>query len=88
MSAGVPVVATSPAAKGIQATPGEHLLVADDPSGFAAHVVRVLKSRELQRHLALAARQQVEAAHDWRRSLSALAEVVSPASATPAKKPA
>jgi len=88
MSAGVPVVSTSPAAKGIQATPGEHLLVADDPGDFAAQVVRVLGSRELQRNLAIAARRQVEAAHDWQRSLSALADLVSPEPAAPAQKPA
>ena len=42
MALGIPVVATPQAAKGIQATPGKHILVAADPERFAGQVVEVL----------------------------------------------
>jgi glycosyltransferase involved in cell wall biosynthesis len=42
MAARTPIVATSKAAEGIDAQPGEHLLVADTPRDFAAAVCRLL----------------------------------------------
>jgi glycosyltransferase involved in cell wall biosynthesis len=47
MAYGLPVVGTSIAAEGFGATTNEHLLIADDPSEFADHVVRVYNDREL-----------------------------------------
>lgn len=66
MAAGVPVVATAKGAEGLEATPGEHLLVADDPDDFAARVLVVLNEPLLRARLAAAARALVGARYDWR----------------------
>lgn len=39
---GLPTVGTSIAAEGMQLTPGENILIADDPAAFADHVVELL----------------------------------------------
>lgn len=51
MSYGVPVVATSIAAEGMGLTPGEDVLVADDPPRFAAAVVELYISENLWQRL-------------------------------------
>ena len=43
LAAGTPVVTTTYGNEGIAATPGEHLLVADDPADFAAAVISLLR---------------------------------------------
>jgi len=47
LAAAVPIVTTSFGAQGFSAIDGEHLLVADDPTGFANHAIRLLKFPEL-----------------------------------------
>ncbi len=42
MALRTPVVASTPANRGIEAADGQHLLIADDPKAFAAAIVRVL----------------------------------------------
>ena len=69
MAMGIPVVATPQAAKGIQAIPGKHLLVASCPQAFAAAVIKVLSDSELRKSLAEAGRGQVEQAHRWSASM-------------------
>jgi polysaccharide biosynthesis protein PslH len=76
MAMGVPVVATPEAAKGIQATAGEHLLVAEDPDDFAASVARFLEDPALRSKFALAARERVGSAHDWAGAMSLLDDVL------------
>jgi len=66
MAAGTPVVATSKGAEGIDAIAGEQLLIADDPAGFAAHVVRLLTDAALRARLSSAGRRLVAERHDWR----------------------
>jgi sugar transferase (PEP-CTERM/EpsH1 system associated) len=77
MAAGVPVVATTAAAKGIQAAGGRHLLVADDPNTFAEAVVALLQDRARRRDLVEAARREVLSAHDWPASMRILDSVLS-----------
>jgi polysaccharide biosynthesis protein PslH len=72
MAVGIPVVATSQAAKGVQATPGEHLLVADDPESFAHEMIRMLDNVLLRNRISAAARRQIEAAHSWDASMRIL----------------
>ena len=76
MAMGIPVVATSEAANGIQAVPGEHLLVADEPEAFAGHVVKVLQNGALRKQLSEAGRQQVERTHVWSRSMTILDDIL------------
>jgi glycosyltransferase involved in cell wall biosynthesis len=49
MSFGVPVVTTSVGIEGFGLTPGEHVLVGDDPRAFADAVVRLLRDDDLSR---------------------------------------
>ena len=51
----IPVVSTTLGAEGLGAEDGRHLLVADDPEGFAAACVRLLDDVDLRRHLVDAA---------------------------------
>ena len=65
---GRPVVTTTIGYQGIAATPGEHLLVADSPEGFAETVVGLVESPQEQRRLALAARELAEQRYGWESS--------------------
>jgi glycosyltransferase involved in cell wall biosynthesis len=60
------VVATTQAAAGLEHEPGRHLLLEDDPEGFAAAAVRLLREPELRERLAAAGRRLVEERYDWR----------------------
>ena len=80
MAMGIPVVSSSQAAKGIQATPGQHLLVADGPQEFASRVLDLLRNPALRRQLADAAHQQVLSVHTWPSSLRILDTVLDPSS--------
>ena len=66
MAAGTPVVATTKGVEGIAAVAGEHVLLADEPAAFAAHVVALLSDSALRRRLAQAARRLIEQHYDWR----------------------
>lgn len=72
MAMGVPVVATPQAAKGIQATPGRHLLIGDTPESFAAQVSSVLQNCRLREDLSRAGRTQVLEGHNWAASMAVL----------------
>ncbi len=72
MAIGIPVVSTPAAAKGIQAIPGIHILVAGDPDRFAGQVVEVLKNPQLRLGFSKAGREQVNSAHVWSRSMEVL----------------
>jgi glycosyltransferase involved in cell wall biosynthesis len=61
MAAGCPVVTTSIGNEGVGATPGYHLVTADDPDAFARAVVRLLRDEGERRRLAEHGRQFVEA---------------------------
>lgn len=75
MASGTPVVATTLAASGIEARHGEHLLVADEPHAFAAHVLRLLRDPKLAGGLAASGRRLVEDRYTWERSVAALERV-------------
>jgi glycosyltransferase involved in cell wall biosynthesis len=60
-----PVVTTSVGSQGIDCTPGEDVLIADDVQGFAAQTVRLLKDRALREKLGRNGRKQVVAKYDW-----------------------
>jgi sugar transferase (PEP-CTERM/EpsH1 system associated) len=76
MAAGIPTVATPEAAKGVQCVPGDHLLVAWGPDAFADQVIKIVQDEKLRKKLSVNGKRQVEYAHSWRRSLTALDELL------------
>jgi sugar transferase (PEP-CTERM/EpsH1 system associated) len=72
MAMGIPVVCTPAAAKGVQASPGTHLLTAEEPEDFAHQVLEVLQNSKLRHALSEAAHQQVRQAHKWEESMGIL----------------
>ena len=72
MAMSMPVVATSAAAKGIDAIPGRHLSIGDDPGEFATKVVELLKNPDLRTQLSIAGCRQVQHAHAWSSSMGVL----------------
>ena len=67
MALGVPVVSTSIGCEGLELENGDHLLVTDDPDGFANAVVEVIKNKELRKALIRASRERMEKQYDWRK---------------------
>jgi glycosyltransferase involved in cell wall biosynthesis len=64
---GMPVVATTIGAEGLQYHAGDDILIADTSADFAAAVLAVLTDEPLARRLAAAGRAAVERHYDWRR---------------------
>jgi sugar transferase (PEP-CTERM/EpsH1 system associated) len=75
MAAGIPVISTPQAAKGIQAMPGEHIIVAESAQDTGRSVLELLNDRDRRVKLATAARAQVEHAHSWPESMRILDSV-------------
>ncbi len=65
MALGVPVVATSKGAEGLDVQGGEHLLIADEPLDFAEHVITLLQDREAWNRLSANAKRLVREKYDW-----------------------
>jgi len=78
MAMGIPVVATSEAAKGVQITGSKQLLVADGHRLFAEEVINVIEKMPLRKTLSESGRRQVEQAHSWSRSMSNLDDILDP----------
>ena len=64
---GLPVVATSVGAEGIEAMHGENLLIGDDEEVFAESVVSILKDAERAQYLGRNGRATVVEHYDWRK---------------------
>jgi len=75
LARGIPVVTTTTGVEGIDAEPGEHLLIADAPEQFAAQVVRLLNDGALRQRLAFNGRRLIEDKYDWRVVLPKLEAV-------------
>lgn len=65
MALGTPVVATSKGAEGLDVTPGEDILIADEPTEFADLVLRLLGDQALRARLAANGRRLVEERYSW-----------------------
>lgn len=65
LAAGLAVVTTAVGYAGIEAAPGEQLLVADDAEAFAQAVVSLLKNPFLRLNLERSGRELVEQKYDW-----------------------
>jgi glycosyltransferase involved in cell wall biosynthesis len=64
MAAGKAVVSTTVGAEGLDVNHGEDILLADDPSAFAASVAMLLQDAELRRRYERAA-PALAARYDW-----------------------
>jgi glycosyltransferase involved in cell wall biosynthesis len=60
-----PLVSTTVGCEGIEVTPGEHLLVEDDPERFADAAVALLEDRDRGRALGEAGRRLAVERYDW-----------------------
>jgi len=76
LAMGVPVVCSETAAGGVDAVPGEHLLTASDPAGFAEAVSRLIGSQEERERLARAGRRRMETHHAWEVSMRRLDGII------------
>ena len=75
LAAGKAVVATRRAAEGVDAAPGEQLLVADDEDGIVEALVELLLDRPRRRTLAESARSWAEAHLGWDEGVTAFEEL-------------
>jgi GT2 family glycosyltransferase/glycosyltransferase involved in cell wall biosynthesis len=76
MSYGLPVVATTPAAEGMQTRDGEDLLVADSPEDFAAAIVRAYADVALWQKLSDNGLANVRAHFSFDAARAALARIL------------
>jgi len=65
MAMGLPIVCYPGSTVGIECIPGRHLLVAQDPQEFAAHVLGLLRSPSRAAELAREGRRLVEEKYSW-----------------------
>jgi sugar transferase (PEP-CTERM/EpsH1 system associated) len=76
MAMGVPVVSSRAAAGGVDAVPGEHLLVADSPQEFCAAVLELLGDPEKRAAIAQAGRARMLSHHAWLSSMKRLDAII------------
>jgi len=72
MSMGLPMVVTSVANEGIQATDGENILIGDNAQTFADYVVTLLQDAEHRRRLGVAARAFIAENWSWEKHFNDL----------------
>jgi sugar transferase (PEP-CTERM/EpsH1 system associated) len=76
MSSARAVICSPGAARGIDATDGEHLLIADDPGQWVERCARVLTDADLRHRLAAAARRRVEERYTWDTCLAPMLDLL------------
>ncbi len=76
MAMGLPAVACSAVAEGVEATPGRDVFVADDPADFASATVRLFRDDDLRRRTGEAARACMETNYRWEHQLQRLDRVL------------
>jgi sugar transferase (PEP-CTERM/EpsH1 system associated) len=74
LASGCAVVSSSIGCEGLEVTPGQDILVADDPAAFAAAVLRCLRDPGLRARLGACGRALVERRYRWESIGRALAE--------------
>jgi glycosyltransferase involved in cell wall biosynthesis len=65
LAQGIPVVSTTLGCEGIAVTPGDHILVADEPTEFAAACLRLLNDPNLGARLVCSGRRLVEDTYNY-----------------------
>ncbi|HJW90472.1 MAG TPA: glycosyltransferase family 4 protein [Anaerolineales bacterium] len=81
---GMPVVTTTLGLQGIEALPGEEVVVADEPQDFAQAVANLLQDDSRQARLAVQGRRLAERYYDWRVVLKLMNSIYPPMKAQPA----
>jgi sugar transferase (PEP-CTERM/EpsH1 system associated) len=76
MAMGVPVMTTPAAAGGVDAVPGEHLVVARTPEEQASAVVRILECPEDRRRIGAAGRRRMLSHHAWPSSMRRMDAII------------
>lgn len=76
MAMAKPAVVTQAALEGIDATPGDHLLVADDADDFAKAVARLIDDQAAADEMGQRARQRVEQAYQWNQNMARVSEAL------------
>ena len=76
MAMGVPVVTSPEAAGGVDAVPGEHLIVADGPEEFARATLNMLNDAGQRAALSAAGRARVLSNHNWSASMGQFEQLV------------
>ncbi len=88
MALGTPVVSTTIGAEGLETTHQKDILIADTPSAFAEHLIRLCRDTDLWQTLSENGRRLVEQKYDWNllgrrfeRFLARVCDKFSPATA-------
>ena len=76
MALGVPVVASPAAAGGVDARPGEHLLVADAAAEQVEAIESLLADPARRARFAVAGRERVLSNHSWPQSMQRLDRII------------
>ena len=76
MAMGVPVVTSPEAVAGVDAVPGEHLLVAQSPAEYADKLLSLMTDRAARHRLAVAGQARVETHHSWANSMAKLDRII------------
>lgn len=76
MAVGTPVVSTTKGAEGLDATPGEHLLIGDSPDEFADNVIQVLKEKKLRSQLSVQGNRLVKEKYNWKTMMPRFLQLV------------
>ncbi len=92
MAMGKPVIVTSGALEGIDATPGREVILADDAETFANAAIRLIGADGAVtpegEALGLAARRLILERYEWNACLSGFDDLMRPASVRPSRAPA
>ena len=81
MAMGVPVVASSLAARGVDAVPEEHIVSVDGTAETAEAILRILGNAAERQRIACAGRARVESHHSWPKVMEKLDDIVVKAAA-------
>ena len=76
MAMAKPVVTTSKALEGIQATPGKEVLVSDSAQDFARYIIDLLSNPQLASTIGQNARAKVQSSYSWKVSHAILSKAL------------
>lgn len=77
MSMNLPCVTTSLAARPMEATPDEHLLVGESNEDLARHIITLIEQKEYAKKIAAQGRQFVLDKFNWYKTVQSLIELIS-----------